>query len=159
MPGSYSRVRREKNVMSEAVEPDEEAPAGARSLSYWVERLAGLPAPLTLTSERQHAVERAARGSHTFELPASEAGEAPLFTTLLAALAALLYRYTAQEDILVAAPVAVADMASGNGRGADVLVLRSDLGGSPDFRELVRRVKRGTQEACEHADLDRKSVV
>ncbi|MCP4657235.1 MAG: AMP-binding protein, partial [bacterium] len=64
-------------------------------------------------------------------------------TVLLAAFKALLVRISGQDDIAVgfAGPPAAA---------AGVLVLRTDLGGDPGFRELLKRVAAVVREAREH---------
>jgi amino acid adenylation domain-containing protein len=74
---------------------------------------------------------------------AAELGTTP-YTVLLAAYKLLLARYTGQSDIVVGSPVA------GRARQEDeavvgffarTLVMRTDLGGTPSFRELVARVE------------------
>ena len=82
--------------------------------------------------------------------------------TLLAALVALLFRYTREEDIVVATAV--------NGRlqawtrtligfFSNILVLRTDVSGEPTFRELLDRVFRTAFEAFYHQELPFQKVV
>src|SRR5207248_1783156 len=69
--------------------------------------------------------------------------ETNLFTTLLAAFATLIFRYSGQDGIVVVAPVtarAPNEAARQSNGFAEVLVLHLDLRGGPTFRELLRRV-------------------
>ncbi|MGH6886661.1 MAG: non-ribosomal peptide synthetase, partial [Geminicoccales bacterium] len=78
------------------------------------------------------------------------------FMTLLAAFKVLLYRYSGQEDVLVGSPFASRPHAALEeliGYFANILVLRTDLSGSPSFAELLRRVRETTVGALEHQDM------
>ena len=102
-------------------------------------------------------------GELTTSLKALARGEGPtLFMTLLAALVALLFRYTREEDVIVATAV--------NGRlqawtrtligfFSNILVLRTDVSGEPTFRELLDRVFRTAFEAFYHQELPFQNVV
>jgi amino acid adenylation domain-containing protein len=65
---------------------------------------------------------------------------------VLAAVQAVLGRYSAQDDLCVAVPV----LAGTAGEVANVVALRGDLSGDPSFRELVRRAGDATAGAYEH---------
>ncbi len=68
-----------------------------------------------------------------------------LYMTLLAAFQALLGRYTGQDDIAVASPIAGRSRIETQplvGFFVNTLVLRSDLSGDPTFRELLGRVRK-----------------
>lgn len=85
-----------------------------------------------------------------------------LFMTILAALDVLLYRYLAQEEILVGSPSANrprAELEGLIGFFPNPLVLRSDLSGDPTVRELLGRVRQMTLEAYEHQELPFKRLV
>jgi amino acid adenylation domain-containing protein len=79
-----------------------------------------------------------------------------LFTTLLAALLALLHRYTSQDDLVVGA--ASANRARGGlepliGFLVNTLPIRCDLSGDPSVCDLLRRVKDAALGAFAHQDL------
>jgi thioesterase domain-containing protein/acyl carrier protein/NRPS condensation-like uncharacterized protein len=79
-----------------------------------------------------------------------------LFVTLLAAFKTLLYRYTAQENLLICSPVAGRHRVETKrliGYFNNIVALRTDLSGNPNFRELLRRVSQTTLGAFDHQDL------
>src|SRR5205085_3700285 len=88
-------------------------------LAYWRRQLGGeLPALELPTDRPRPASATYAGASHRFELSAPlahglrelcQSSDVTLYTLLLAAYAALLYRYTGQEEILVGSPVAGRD--------------------------------------------------
>nr|WP_295873271.1 non-ribosomal peptide synthase/polyketide synthase [uncultured Chitinophaga sp.] len=76
-----------------------------------------------------------------------------LFMGLLAAVNALLYRYTSQPDIIIGSPVAGrehADLEDQIGFYINTLALRTHIDGDRSFRELLRQVKTTTLGAYEH---------
>jgi len=99
-------------------------------------------------------VEAAKRFSH------EEGGT--LFMALVAALKTLLHRYLDVDDVRVATNVA-----NRNRPGAEALigplvntvVLRTNLGGEPDAREVMRRVRATTLAAFAHQDLPFQELV
>ncbi len=81
---------------------------------------------------------------------------ATLYMTLLAGLAALLYRYTAQADVLIGAAIASRMSARARtliGNFVNTLVLRTSVAGGPTFRELIARARRTALDAYAHQDL------
>src|SRR6185503_4785041 len=79
-----------------------------------------------------------------------------LFMSLLAAVQALLCRYTGQTDFAVGTPIAGRTRPETYkliGFFVNTLVLRADLSGNPSFLELLQRVRRTTLEAYTHQDL------
>jgi len=141
-------------------------------LSFWRRKLEGSPPRLALPvdhpipSLRNHSGTRyplVLGGELTTSLKALGRGEGPtLFTTLLAALVALLYRYTRDEDIVVATVVAGRLQARSRtliGCFTNILVLRTDVSGEPTFRELLDRVFRTAFEAFYHQELPFQNVV
>jgi amino acid adenylation domain-containing protein len=85
----------------------------------------------------------------------SEREQAPLPLVLTAALAALVYRYTGQEDLLVR--VTALDRpplptGSAAGRFGSTAVLRADVAGDPSVRELLSRI-RAAHKAVSPRDL------
>ena len=133
-------------------------------LSYWKRQLAHLPALQLPTDRPRPAVQTHHGALHSRKLPLelsnalkelSQRERATLFTTLLAGFAALLFRYTGQEDVVVGVPVANRSPETEGMIGFFVnsLVLRTDLSGAPGFLELLRRVRETAREAFEHQDI------
>ena len=86
----------------------------------------------------------------------SRAGGATTFMTLLAAFNLLLHRYSEQDDIVIGADVAnrtTVETESLIGFFVNQLVLRTNLGNNPTFRELLDRVRQVTAGAYAHQDL------
>ena len=85
-----------------------------------------------------------------------------LFMALLAALQALLKRYTGQEDILVGTPVANRTRKESEdmiGYFLNTIVLRANLSGDPTFRELLRRARETVLGALGHQDLPLEKLI
>jgi amino acid adenylation domain-containing protein len=85
-----------------------------------------------------------------------------LFMMLLAAFQSLLHRYTAQDKIIVGAPVAGRNRVETEkliGLFVNTMVLRTDLSGDPTFRELLKRVNNVCLEAYAHQDLPFERLV
>ncbi|MFI1393499.1 amino acid adenylation domain-containing protein [Streptomyces sp. NPDC020681] len=147
---------------------DQRDPASldAHQLAYWRERLSGMPQELTLPADRPRPAVASHRGAVTpiridatthrriHEL-AQHSGTS-VFMVLHAALAGLLSRLGAGEDIPVGTPVAGrTDEALDNlvGFFVNSLVLRTDVSGAPTFAELLRRVRETDLAAYAHQDL------
>jgi amino acid adenylation domain-containing protein len=144
----------------------------ARLLEYWRRELAGAPTVLELPADRPRPAVPTFRGSRRGRaLPPGLAAAvrdlgrcegATLFMVALAAFAALLFRLTRQEDLLVGAPVANrgrADFEGLIGFFVNTLVLRADLAGDPSFRELLGRVRETALAAYAHEDLPFDTLV
>jgi amino acid adenylation domain-containing protein len=132
---------------------------GERLLAYWKKQLKDLP---QLELQTDYARPTISSFEGTTELvsiskPLTEALRAvarqegaTLFMALLAAFHVLLMRYTGQEDIAGAIPVANRDRVEFEkliGFFVNTLVIRVDLSGNPSFRELLRRVRKVCIEA------------
>jgi non-ribosomal peptide synthetase component F len=79
-----------------------------------------------------------------------------LFTTLLAAFAVLLHRYTKHEDIAIGSLIANRNRVETEnliGMFANTIVLRTDVSDDPEFGELLHRVRRVTLDAYRNQDL------
>ena len=133
---------------------------------YWQQQLDGNLLPLELPVDRPRPILPTYRGACqslalsenlTNALKALSHQEGvSLFVTLLAAFKTLLFRYTGQEDMIVCSPVAGRNRVEIKkliGYFNNLLVMRTDLGGNPSFRELMSRVSRTTLGAYQHQDL------
>ena len=82
--------------------------------------------------------------------------------TLLTAFKTLLYRYTAQEDLLVGCPVLnrrLPEIENLLGSFVNTLVLRTNFAGSPSFREALRRVRDTCVAAFAHQEFPFEKLV
>ena len=82
--------------------------------------------------------------------------------TLLAAFAALLHRYSGQDDILVGSPTANRERSETHtmiGFFVNMLVMRVDLSGRCSFDTLLERVRDTALKAYEHQDLPFEKLV
>ncbi|MCI3220746.1 non-ribosomal peptide synthetase [Streptomyces sp. NP-1717] len=150
------------------------APAGviADQVAHWKERLAGLPEELALPVDRPRPAEPSHRGGAArFEIPAADhqrlrdlagnTGTTP-FMVLQAAVAVLLFRLGAGDDIPLGTPVAgrtdtaVEDVV---GLFVNTLVLRNDLSGDPTFHRLLERVRQTDLDAYAHQDVPFERLV
>ncbi|WP_051112543.1 non-ribosomal peptide synthetase [Nonomuraea coxensis] len=138
----------------------------AAQLRHWRERLAGLPSDLGLPADRPRPAVRGHAGAeHHLALPADLTAAlealarrhgATLFMVLLAGLKAVLSRYAGQRDVVVGTPVAGRDLPEFEpllGMFVNTLVLRTDLGGDPEFGELLGRVRETVLDALDHAEV------
>ena len=145
---------------------DIEAKHQEADLAYWQKQLADAPASLDLAPDFPRPARATGGGTRArFSLPADvvdavrrigTASGATLFMTLLAAFQALLHRYTEQDDMLVAVPVAGRNDVSLHrliGCFVNTLAFRGDLSGDPTFLELLSRTRAMSVEAFAHADL------
>jgi amino acid adenylation domain-containing protein len=97
--------------------------------------------------------------------------EVSLFMLLTAATSTLLYRYSGQEDIILATPVAGRDhpdLEEQIGLYVNTLLLRMQFSGEDRFADLLAKVRQTTLDAFEHQIypfdllselLDRKAVL
>lgn len=141
-------------------------------LAYWKENLAGAPAVLDLPADRPRPAVPTHRGARYFfalSKPLSDGLQelsrregATLFMTLLAGLNVLLHRYTGRTDIVVGSPVAARNRSEIEGLLGfflNMLVLRTDLSGSPGFKEVLGRVRAAALGAYAHQDVPFERLV
>jgi non-ribosomal peptide synthetase component F len=79
-----------------------------------------------------------------------------IFMTLMAGLKMLLYSYTGQEDVRVGTLVAnrqFQDTEGIIGLFANLVILRTTLGGNPSLRQVLQRVRTTTLDAYAHQAL------
>ncbi|MDH3011626.1 amino acid adenylation domain-containing protein [Gordonia alkanivorans] len=152
--------------------PDDPTSVVGKQLDYWARQLAGAPDVLELPADRPRPTVASHRGAmETVPLPADvsarvhelarERGVTP-FMVVHAALAVLLSRLSATDDIAVATPIA------GRGQQAleplvgmfvNTLVLRTPVAPRGRFADLLDEVRTVDLEAFAHADVPFESIV
>jgi amino acid adenylation domain-containing protein len=143
-----------------------------RQLGYWKTQLAGSPAMVQFPADHPRLRRETFDGHRSrMALPASMVAEleqlgqregATLFMVLLAAFKTLLFRYTGQTDVVVGSPSANRGRSELHGLigfFVNNLVLRTNLEGSPSFRELLGRVREMTLRAYDHQDVPFEKLV
>ena len=142
-----------------------------RQLSYWQKKLEGhttLQLPIDFPRPQVQAFEG---GQIVSTLPGSLVSgikslsnhkDATMFMTMLASFNVLLYRYCHQDDIVIGTPIAnrnhfeIEDLI---GFFVNMLVIRTDMSGSPTFDTLLKRVKENALEAYQYQDLPFEKLV
>jgi hypothetical protein len=139
-----------------------------RLIDYWKDQLADAPLALHMPAGQRPLwpSRKGRRARQELRMPAWLLQElqvfcrrqnVTLFMTLLATWAALLHRYSGEEDILIGTYAA-------NRNRPEVerlvgcylngyLLLRHDLGKDPSFTELLQRVRKTTLDAFSHSEL------
>ncbi len=141
-------------------------------LGYWRERLGDRPAGFELPADRPRpAVQTYHGAAERIELPPAAveglrrlaaAEGTSLFAAALAAFNAVLHRWVGQDDVIVGTAAASRpDVAVETllGLFINTLVLRTDLGGDPTFRELLGRTRETALGAFSHAELPFQQLV
>ncbi|MEO5369526.1 MAG: amino acid adenylation domain-containing protein [Magnetococcus sp. DMHC-1] len=134
--------------------------------NYWRKQLAHAPALLELPTDFPRPRVQRFRGKTEYLYFTKELtrklnqfcvdAKVTLFMALLGAFAALLSRYSRQEDIVIGSPIANRNHSQTEnliGLFLNTLVLRVNLQGGPDFVELLARIKQMTLGAFEHQEL------
>jgi amino acid adenylation domain-containing protein len=144
----------------------------ARGLDFWRRRLAGAPPVLELPADRARPPRISFRGQSLHVRLDPEVARAAdafsrshgvtLYMTLLAAFHALMRRYTGQDDFVLGGGSAgrtLRDAEELIGMIVNVIPLRADVSGDPDFLTLVDRVRRTALEAYPHQDVPFAQIV
>ncbi len=141
-------------------------------LAYWKQQLGGMLPVLELPTDRSRPPIQSYRGHRcpivvpkttyqALQVLSRQEG-ATLFMILLAAFSVFLYRYTGQEDVVVGCPIAgraYTEQESLIGCFFNTLVLRTNLSGTPSFREVLQRVRTTSLEAYEHQEVPFEKLV
>ena len=143
-----------------------------QDLAFWRNELEGIPALLTLPTDRPRPSAQSFRGArHPFSvsrqtterlLALGHREQATLFMTLLSAFAALLHRYTGEPDIVIGTPVAnrhLVDVERLIGCFVNTIALRADVSPALTFRELLGRMRQGALNAYTHQQLPFERLV
>jgi len=136
-----------------------------RHLAFWRDQLQGLSVLQIPTDYPRPASTRNKGDREVFSLShdlgkrlrtLSQKHGATLFVTLLAAFQWLLARYSGQEDIAVGTFIANRNRKETEGLigfFVNQLVLRTNIGGNPSFKELLARTRHTVLSAYEYQDL------
>jgi non-ribosomal peptide synthetase component F len=141
-------------------------------LAYWQEQLREPLPVLELPTDRlRGAAVNLGTARQPLELPRalfealkglSHREGSTLFMTYLAAFKMLLYGYTGQADLRVATLVANRMRRETEGMiglFVNTVILRTDLGGNPTSREVLRRVRATTLAAYAHQDFPFEELI
>jgi amino acid adenylation domain-containing protein len=139
---------------------------------YWVPQLSGVATILEIPADHRRPLKQSFTGDvHMFDLgpqltadirALSAQQDATLFMALLATFTVLLYRLTAQDDILVGTPIAGRTSVETEnlvGLFVNTLVLRTRLEPELSFVQLLSQVTKTTLEAFQHQDMPFEKLV
>nr|QEO74128.1 condensation domain-containing protein [uncultured bacterium] len=137
-----------------------------RLLAYWKRNLAGNPTPTEIPTDRPRPPRSTFRGDvQMFPFPPelylelrqfSRRQGFTLYMTMLAGFFSLLHRYSGQEDLLIATTIAnrrTEEIEKLIGMIVNTILLRGQVSGQQDVRELLGRVRDLTLEAYAHQDM------
>ncbi|WP_409240613.1 non-ribosomal peptide synthetase, partial [Streptomyces sp. PA5.6] len=153
-------------------ELDDPASVLSGQLAYWRDTLEGLQQELALPLDRARPAVPSFRGrlvpvaadadTHARLVGVAGQGRATMFMVVHAAVALLLSRLGAGDDITLGTPTAGREDAALEelaGFFVNTLVLRADVGGDPTFAELLERVRAADLAAYAHQDVPFERLV
>ncbi|MGO4295030.1 condensation domain-containing protein, partial [Chitinophaga sp. RAB17] len=130
---------------------------------YWLQQFEGPLPILELSSDKPRPTIKTYNGAATHKIINSSVSQgiktlcrkhgSTLFMGLLAAVNALLHRYTRQEDIVIGSPIAGrehADLEGQIGFYVNTLALRTRFKGTNSYSALLEQVKQLTLDAYTH---------
>jgi amino acid adenylation domain-containing protein len=139
---------------------------------YWKKQLTGAPMRLDLPMAQPRPAMQSLRGATVaFTLGTEDTGRlrdvarhlgVTLYTVLLTAYAAMLYRLSGQDDFIIGAPTASRtrpEVESLIGFFVNVLPIRVRLSGQPTFAELALQLQGTVLDALAHEDLPFDKIV
>ncbi|QBI54649.1 non-ribosomal peptide synthetase [Streptomonospora litoralis] len=151
---------------------DDPASPMSRQLAFWRDALAGIPAELDLPADRPRPAAHDGAGAavefalgsaeHSAVLALAEEHGVTVFMALQSAVAVLLHRMGAGDDICIGTPAANRDDTAVHdtiGMFLNMLALRTDLSGAPSTAELLARVRAADVAAFANADAPFDRVV
>ncbi|HVE75324.1 MAG TPA: amino acid adenylation domain-containing protein [Actinomycetota bacterium] len=140
-------------------------------VAYWKEHLAGSEEADMAFDHPRPAVQSFRGGMIDFEVPASLADRlrelsrregVTLFTTMMAALATFVFRYSGSEDVVIGTPSAGRrrqELRNLIGYFNNMLPLRADMSGNPTFRELIHRMVNVVAGGLDHDEVPFEKIV
>jgi amino acid adenylation domain-containing protein len=140
-------------------------PEGQEHEAYWLSKLAGVPTPLSMPTDRPRSVSFSERGatlpidlgidlSGAVRALAAQEGATP-FVVLLTAYQILLHRYTGQHEVIVGSPAYGRDrpeFADVVGLLVNMIPLKATFNDDPPLRELLARTRQAVVEGIQHQD-------
>ncbi|MEJ2051762.1 MAG: condensation domain-containing protein, partial [Calditrichota bacterium] len=157
----HSYLNNEKQQLEQS-----NSPVLKKQLEYWVKKLEKLPHTLDLPTDHLRPPVELHRGSLCFfKIPESQTEkiksfckkeDVTLFVMLQTVFQVLLYRYSGQEDILIA--TAVSDRKHSEtevllGNFSNNLVLHINFSGNPTFRDALKHNRLEVQNAFDNKDI------
>lgn len=143
-----------------------------KQVAYWKNELAGAPTILELPTDKPRPLHQSFRGAtEIFRIPKTvldrlqslaREEQATIFMVLEAAFAALLHRYTQQNDILVGTPISGRTHTETQqliGCFLNSIVLRAQFSDHETFRSLLHQVRSRALGAYAHPDLPVERLV
>jgi len=143
-----------------------------KQFQYWRKKLAGAPKMLELPTDYLRPVTLSEQGvSYNFDFKegladkireSARTTKTTPFMIMLAAYQVRLWRYTGQDDIVVATPIAGRnrpELEDIIGCFINTLALRTNLSGDPTVAELLDQVRITTLEAYAYQDLPFEKLV
>ncbi|MEV7983569.1 condensation domain-containing protein, partial [Streptomyces sp. NPDC086519] len=159
----------QREVLGELDDPES---AGAGQVEFWREALEGVPQETVLPFDRPRPAVPSFRSgtvplgvdavTHARLVELAAQGGATMFMVVHAALAVLLARMGAGEDLCVGTPVAGRSDTQLEGLAGffvNTLVLRSDTSGNPTFQDLLARIRESDLAAYAHQDVPFERLV